>query len=95
MLGVKPVVLISFDFKTGSSQCCIVQLLAVIVHADGSGERKEYDSYVKPCPTAKWLPQTVQVHGLHHEHPNVKTACPIEVVWPEFVEFIECNVKEP
>ena len=52
-----------------------------------------FDKYVKPPMNATWDNRTTEVTGLHKDHPSIKDAQPIEVVWKQFVTFLEKYIE--
>lgn len=84
----KKVVYFSLDVETGGPECGILQISIVAASADGA-ILDTYNEYVKPPDSAIWDPKAQEVSGLHKKHPSIRSAKPIEEVWPSFKAFIE------
>ena len=50
-----------------------------------------FNEYVNPGEDAIWSTQATKIHGLHTKHPQIRTAYPMAVVWPQFEEWIKVN----
>jgi hypothetical protein len=87
-LAQKKVVYFSLDVETGGPECGILQISIVAASADGD-ILDTYNEYVKPPDSAIWDPKAQEVSGLHNNLPFIRSAKPIEEVWPSFKAFIE------
>jgi len=88
-------VYVSFDVETGGEYCGIIQMSANIFRINnnvGEIESESFDRYVKPRDGAIWSSSSTDVHGLHANSPQIKNAKGIEIVWNDFVSYIDKNI---
>jgi len=88
-------VYVSFDVETGGKYCGIIQMSANIFRInnnDGEIERESFHRNVKLRDGAIWSSFSTDVHGLHANSPEIKNAKGIEIVWNEFVSYIDKNI---
>ena len=55
---------------------------------------KFFNQYVKPKSDAVFLDETVKVHGLHKNDPRLMEANEMNVVWSEFVAFVNRSIPD-
>ena len=88
-------VYVSFDVETGEEYCGIIQMSANIFRINnnvGEIESESFDRYVKPRDGAIWSSSSTDVHGVHANSPQIKNAKGIEIVWNDFVSYIDKNI---
>jgi hypothetical protein len=82
-------VFFSIDIETGGEDCGMVQLSAVQINFEANSTVHEFDMYINPGHSAKWDLMCMMMSGLNPSDHWIKNAAPIDIVWPEFVAFIE------
>ena len=94
-------ILYSFDLEHGGEHCGILQISAQIIRIRQENnvfvtevEDEVFDKYVKPPSNAIWSEHAVSTHGLHRMHINIVNAEAIEVVWEQFVQFIDRHIGQ-
>jgi hypothetical protein len=88
------IALVSFDVETGGEECGVCQISAVAFDLQGNSLCGDFDFYVKPPRSAKWDKHAVAVHLLDANHESIKSADPIETVWPMFVDWCEALTSD-
>ncbi len=88
-------VYVSFDVEAGGEYCEIIQMSANIfrmVNNVEDIESKLFCGYVKPRDGTIWSSFSTDAHGLNANSPGIKNAKGIEIVWNEFVSYIDKHV---
>ena len=100
----RDLVYFSFDIEHGGDDCGILQIACQVFRIDGSKNDKNsnswvvevedrvFNEYVKPPTNAKWDDRLNSIHGLHNLHPKIVNANSIEVVWTNFVSYINSHL---
>jgi hypothetical protein len=88
------IALVSFDVETGGEQCGVCQISAVAFDLQGDSLCNDFDFYVRPPSSAIWDIHAMRIHKLEADSPVIKSADPIETVWPKFVEWCEALTRE-
>lgn len=98
----KEAIFISLDLEHGGDKCGVTQLSAVLFQLGGfdtSDSEKdvviseEFNEYVRPNVDAMWNPKCIETTGLHADHPSIKNADPINIIWNRFVSFLNKHIK--
>jgi hypothetical protein len=86
-------VYIHLDVEAGGPDCGLTQISAVCDDPSAAGldveELPSFDEYVRPPTGVRWCPKAKEITGLHAGHASIRTAKPIEEVWPRFVAWVE------
>ena len=92
-------IFVSFDIETGGEYCGILQISAECFKLDtdvteygGIRFSDTFNSYVKPSESAIWSDHTTKIHGLHKGHPSIIHAYPLELVWKQFISYLNVNI---
>ena len=94
----KIVVYIHVDVETGGEEVGIIQLSAV-AHDSSTNIKigRDFNEYIKPPPritSDKWNHVAVETTGLHWNHPKIKSADLLDIVWPKWVKWCKDKVPE-
>ena len=99
-------IFLSLDVETGGEYCGILQLSAEIcrmtIKPDGSSKMKDkatdvrrdsntFNEYVKPPEGAIFAEACTRIHGLSEDTPCIKNASDIDVVWSQFVSWVDAK----
>ena len=82
------VIFIHLDLETGGERVGIIQLSA-IAHDSGTNQQvgATFNEYVQPSARAKaddWNPYAMEITGLGPNDSRIKSAAPMETVWPKW-----------
>jgi len=82
------IVLFSIDLEHGDPAAGILQLSCIAFMPDGK-EFGQFDQYIFPVKNTTISKETSQIHKLTLQSLCIQAAKPLQVVWQDFVEFIE------
>jgi len=82
------IVLFSIDLEHGDPAAGILQLSCIAFMPDGK-EFGQFDQYIFPVKNTTISKETSQIHKLTQQSLCIQAAKPLQVVWQDFVEFIE------
>ena len=106
LLGQGKCVLLSLDVETGGEYCGILQLSAEIcrltIQTSGRSSTKDtaaailrdantFNAYVRPADGAIFSEACTNIHGLTADSPCIQHASDIDVVWSQFVNWINTS----
>ena len=106
LLGRGKCVFLSLDVETGGEYCGILQLSAEICHltiqTSGRSSSKDtaaaiqrdantFNAYVRPADGAIYSEACTNIHGLTADSPCIQQASDIDVVWSQFVNWINTS----
>ena len=94
ILEEKRVDFVTLDLETGGPKYGILQLSAQVLDMSGNQIGKFFNQYVKPKSDAVFFDETVKVHGLHNNDPRLKEANEMNVIWSQFVAFVNCSIPD-
>ena len=89
-------VLLSVDLETGGEEVGVIQL-SCVAHNLRTDEKKEFDEYIRPpdkIRPADWNDVAISITGIQPNGPEMRSAKPIEEVYPQFVKFCEDCVPD-
>ena len=106
LLGRGEAVFLSLDVETGGEYCGILQLSAEIcrmtIKKHGRSETKDkatdirqdtntFNAYMIPAMGVTFSEACTKIHGLTENSPSIQNASDIDVVWSQFVNWINTN----
>lgn len=101
-------VILSLDIETGGEYCGILQLSSEILRMDieqdcnsttkdkATNIRRNpntFNEYVNPGSGAIFSEQCTNIHHLTADHPSIRNASEMFVVWSQFLAWIESNTE--